>query len=156
MRFAIVTDTSANVPSQWLEEHGVQAITFLYTMDGAERESGDTRDFDGAAYYQALRAGAKVSTSQIPPQRYIDLFAPLLAAGQDVLYISMSSGISGSCASAQMAARQLGEQYPDRQVYVVDTLGASLGEGLHVLRAAEMRDQGMSAAETAQALLPHC
>ncbi len=156
MGFAIITDTSANVPSQWLEEHDVHVISFLYTMDGKEGESGDTRGFDGVAYYNALRSGARVNTSQISPQRYTDAFAPLLEGGQDVVYISMSSGISGSCASAQMAAQQLRERYPEHQVFVVDTMGASLGEGLHVLYAEEMRQAGMSAAEAAQALELHC
>ena len=143
MSYVIVTDTSANLPTPILRENGVGVIPFHYTVEGRELDCLDTEAFDGHAYYEAMRNGALASTSQINPQAYIDQFAPLLAAGQDILFIGMSSGISGSFQSAQMAREQLLERFPERQLCVVDTLGASLGEGILVLRAIEARAAGL-------------
>ena len=95
-----------------------------------------------------MRSGTKVSTSQIPPQRYLDVLTPMLEAGEDVLFVSMSSGISGSYASGQIAARQLREEFPARKLLLVDTYSASLGEGLLVMRAVDCRREGMSIDDT--------
>lgn len=152
MRFAIVTDSTANLPSEWLEEKGVSLLPLSYMVDGKEFYSDDTRNFDSESYYAHLSAGAKVTTSQIPPQRFIDCFEGYLKNGLDVLYVAMSSGVSGTCASAQAAASQLKEKYPDSSVYVIDSLGASLGEGLLVVRAEECRAAGKTIAETAEIL----
>ena len=112
----------------------------------------DTRSFDGKTFYDAMRAGAKVTTSQITPQSYIDTLTPLLEKGEDILFVGMSSGISGSYASAETAAAQLRMDFPERQIHLVDTLGASLGEGLLAVKAAECRDAGASVADTAALL----
>ena len=131
MSFAIVTDTSANLPTPILEQHDVSVIPFHFTVEGHEAQAClDTERFDGTAYYNAMRNGTSVRTSQINPQAYVDHFESLLAAGQDILFIGMSSGISGSYQSAQVAMSQLRDSYPDREIRLVDTLGASLGEGI--------------------------
>ena len=96
MSYSIVTDTSANLPTPILEAANVPVIPFHYTYNGAEHACLDTEAFDGKLYYDAIRGGTSVSTSQINPQAYIDCFEPLLDAGQDILFIGMSSGISGS------------------------------------------------------------
>ncbi|MBR1561120.1 MAG: DegV family protein [Clostridia bacterium] len=153
MSFSIVTDTSANLPSPWLEENRIGVIPFHYTHAGQELACLDTEAFNGTAFYTSMRNGALVSTSQINPQAYIDCFQPLLDAGEDILFVGMSSGISGSFQSAQVAMAQLKENYTDRQFRMVDTLGASLGEGLLVMRAVEMKNAGMSLDDTAKALL---
>ena len=153
MSFSIVTDTSANLPTPWLRQHRVGIIPFTYTFDGKPANCLDTEAFDGAAFYGSMRNGGLVSTSQINPQAYIDCFAPLLDAGEDILFIGMSSGISGSYQSAELAARQLRESYPDRKIYTVDTLGASLGEGIWVMKAVEWRDEGVTLDEIADRLL---
>lgn len=153
MSFAIVTDTSANLPTPWLRANDVTVIPFSYTINGREMSCMDTEAFNGTAYYTAMRNGVGVSTSQINPQAYIDSFEPLLQAGSDILFIGMSSGISGSFQSAQMAMAQLRESYPDREFRLVDTLGASLGEGLLVMRAAEWKRQGLGLSEIAKRLL---
>lgn len=153
MPFSIVTDTSANLPTPWLEANEIRVLPFHYTINGRELACLDTVAFNGTAYYTAMRNGVGVTTSQINPQAYIDCFEPLLKAGQDILFIGMSSGISGSYQSAQMAMAQLRESYPDRQFRLVDTLGASLGEGILVMRAVEMKNQGMGLSEIARELL---
>lgn len=152
MSFTILTDTSANLPSPLLQEHGVAAVPFPYYHDGAEHTCTDTEAFDGKAYYGAMRTGTVVTTSLANPDRFIAMATPRLAAGEDILFVGMSSGISGSFGAAKLAAADLREAFPDREIQLVDTLGASLGEGLLVLRAIELRESGASLAETAAAL----
>ena len=152
MSYKIFTDTSSNLPTPMLRELGVEVIPFTYQVDGEAQSCLDTTAFDGEAYYAALRSGAHVVTSQIAPQTYMEAFTPVLECGEDVLYVSMSSGISGSCNSSRIAASELKELYPTRTVRVVDTLAASLGEGIVVLRAAELRDAGTELGRAAEAL----
>ena len=147
MSYAIVTDTSANLPSALAREKEISVIPFSYYVDGEEFVCLDTDTFDGADYYGKLRSRIRISTSQITPQRYVEHLEPLLKEGRDVLYIGMSSGISGSYQSALIAAQQLREVYPNRVIKTVDTLGASLGEGLVVLKAAQLRSEGKTVEE---------
>lgn len=153
MSFSIVTDTSANLPSYLLKQYSITVIPFSFFINGSEHIDLDAEDFDAASFFAAMRAGTKVTTSQIPPQAYVDCFEPMLQAGQDVLYVGMSSGISGSFNSSRIAAEELADRYPDRKLYCIDTLAASLGEGLHVLRACELREEGKSIDEVAEFLL---
>jgi DegV family protein with EDD domain len=151
MNYEIVTDTSANLPSELAREKEIGVIPFSYYVEGEEHVCLDTDAFDGADYYGKLRSRVKITTSQITPLRYVEHLEPLLKEGRDVLYIGMSSGISGSYQSAVIAAQQLREAYPERKIKTVDTLGASLGEGLVVLKAAQWRSEGktIDEAETA-------
>lgn len=152
MSYTVVTDTSSNLPTRIVRESGLEVIPFMYYIDGEEGTCLDTERFDGDAYYDKIRAGSRVTTSQITPQRYIDCFTPILKAGNDVIFVSMSSGISGSCASAHMAANMLKEEYPERKVIVIDTRGASLGEGLVALMAARLREAGTEIEKAAEQL----
>lgn len=151
--FAIVTDTSANLDCSLLQQRNIAAIPFTFFVGGQEQTCTDTACFDGPAFYSAMRSGTQVKTSQVSPQQYIDLFSPMLAMGQEILFVGMSSGISGSYHSAEIAAQQLKEVFPDARIRLVDTLGASLGEGLLVLEAADCRDRGMTLDETADRLM---
>ena len=153
MSFSVFTDTSANLPTPWLQENEVGVIPFSYTINGCEMACMDTVAFNGTAFYNAMRNGIGVTTSQINPQAYIDNFEPVLQAGQDILFVGMSSGISGSFQSAQIAMAQLRESFPDRELRMVDTLGASLGEGILVMEAAKFKKQGLGLSETAKRLL---
>lgn len=153
MSFSIVTDTSANLPTPWLQENDVSVIPFHYTINEREMACLDTEAFNGTAYYNAMRNGIGVTTSQINPQAYIDCFEPLLRAEQDILFIGMSSGISGSFQSAQIAMAQLRDSYPERHFRMVDTLGASLGEGILVMKAVEFARAGMDLDEISRRLL---
>lgn len=142
MSFVTLTDTSANLPNALLKEHEVAVVPFTYSIGEKEYTCLDTEDFDGGAFYRAMRSGARVKTSQINVYHYVHFFEPYLRQGQDILMVCMSSGISGSYNSARLAAKELRLTYPDRKICLVDALGASLGEGLLVLRAAEMRRRG--------------
>lgn len=151
--YEIITDTSANLDAALLRQQGIGVIPFSFYIDGQETRCTDTEQFDAKAFYNGMRRGTPVTTSQLTPQRYLDCFAPLLAAGRDILFVGMSSGVSGSYASARMAAAQLQGEFPQRKLRLVDTLSASLGEGLQVLKAAEYRAAGIDLDTAADRLL---
>ena len=113
--FRIVTDTSANLPTDYLHAEQITVIPYTFQSGKGEQSCMDLTTFDAKDFYAQMRSGVKVTTSQIPPQRYIDVLTPLLEAGEDVLFVSMSSGISGSYASGQIAARQLREEFPEQE-----------------------------------------
>lgn len=154
--FTIITDTSANLPTPLTEAHGVVVLPLTYHFEGEERSCMDTVPFQdeaGEYFYKKLYEGEKVTTSQVTPQRYIDTFTPLLERGEDILFIGMSSGISSSYHSSEVAAEELREAFPERKILTFDTLAASLGEGKAVLHAVEYRDSGMSIDDTYAKLL---
>lgn len=146
--FRIATDTSANLPTAYLQAEKITVIPFTFHTDSGEQSCMDTASFDAKAFYTAMRNGEKVTTSQIPPQRFVDYLQPMLEAGEDVLFVSMSSGISGSYASSKMAANQLKEEFPERKILTVDTYSASLAEGIVVMKAVECREKGMDIEQT--------
>lgn len=156
MSYAIVTDSTANLNKKQLEENGVIAIPFSYFLEGKEYACDDLEKFDDKEYYEAIRNGAKVTTSQINPQIYMDYFEPILKEGKDLIFIGISSGVSGSFASAEMAKKQLEETYSDRKIELIDSLGAGLGEGLLVLKAAKCRANEMDITETAERIRSFC
>ena len=145
MRFAAITDTSGNLPTSMIKEAGLEIIAFPYFIDGKEYTCLDTDSFHGDEFYARIKSGMKVTTSQISPQQYMEVYEPWLKKGLDVVFVCMSSGISGSCNSARIGAQMILERYPERRIEVIDTLGASLGEGLVALEAARLRDLDLSA-----------
>ena len=138
----LFTDTSANLPVEIIDEYGIEVVPFSYTIDGVEYIP--EREFDGKAFYAAMRAGSEVKTSMVNAGTFIERFKTALDAGKDVLYIGMSGGISGTANAALMAKQELDEEYPDRKIVVIDTLAASLGEGMFVIKAAEQLKDGAS------------
>lgn len=138
----LFTDTSANLPADIIDEYGIEVVPFSYTIDGVEYIP--KREFDGKAFYAAMRAGSEVKTSMVNAGTFIERFKTALDAGKDVLYIGMSGGISGTANAALMAKQELDEEYPDRKIVVIDTLAASLGEGLFVIKAAEQLKDGVA------------
>lgn len=150
--YQVFSDTSANIDVNVLRERNIQIIPFTYYLNGQDYTCTDTTAFDGHSFYDAMRNGTKVSTSQITPQRYVDSFRPHLEAGSDILFVSMSSGISSSFSSANIAANELKDDFPDRKIKLINTIGASLGEGLLALKAADLRDEGVGIDEAADIL----
>lgn len=152
----LFTDTSANLPAEIIDEYGIEVVPFSYTIDGVEYIP--EREFDGKAFYAAMRAGSAVKTSMVNAGTFIERFKTALDAGKDVLYIGMSGGISGTANAALMAKQELDEEYPDRKIVVIDTLAASLGEGLFVIKAAEQLRDGVALdaiEEDIRAQVPH-
>ncbi|MBO4383791.1 MAG: DegV family protein [Clostridia bacterium] len=152
MSFRLFTDTSANLDTAIIKENRVEVIPFSYVFEGRELVCTDTAEFDqkeADGYYAAIKSGSRVRTSQITPEEYRSYFEPALQNGEDVLYIGMSSGISNSYNSSALAVRELRAEYPERKIRSVDTLAASLGEGIMALRAIALRDAGLDADQAA-------
>ena len=153
--YRIITDSSSNLfsPEQEGVEIGIIPITIL-DPDGHEYPAV-SEDMEGLIrqIYNGMRNKKMYRTSMINAQQYIEHFEPILRGGEDILYVGMSGGISGTCAAAQTAAEELMEQYPDRLILEVDTLSAGLGEGMIVRRACELKNQGCSIEENHRILL---
>ena len=149
----IVTDTSANLPRELVLEHDITVLPFQYTVDGVPVEYSEDWNADGKRFFEAMRAGAVVDTSLVNMGRFIDCFEPMLAAGDDVIYIGMSSGVSGTYNASRLAAEEVNEKYPGNKVLTYDTYGAGLGEGLMVLKAAEMAAAGKTVDEIYEYLM---
>ena len=144
----ILTDSSADLSAQMVAELGVEVIPLSFTMeDKTYFNYPDNRDIDPADFYARLRGGAMATTAAVNVADYTEAIEPILKEGKDVLVLAFSSGLSATCHSAQIAAGELMEQYPDRKVYVVDTLCASLGQGLLVWYAANLKKQGKTMEE---------
>ena len=144
----ILTDSSADLTAELAAELGVEVIPLSFTMeDKTYFNYPDNRDIDPADFYARLRGGAMATTAAVNVADYTEAMEPILKEGKDVLVLAFSSGLSATCHSAQIAAGELMEQYPDRKVYVVDTLCASLGQGLLVWYAANLKKQGKTMEE---------
>ena len=153
MSYAVYTDGCSNLPGRLLQELEIRVLPCSYVMDGEPGTYlGDIDAFDTHAYYEKLRAGSVMKTSLLNSQLFVDHFRPCLEAGLDVVYVGMSSGISGTIQAAKIAAEELMEEFPDRTVRVVDSLGAGFGPGLLACRASDLRAEGKSAAEAADIL----
>ena len=141
--------STADVTRDWLEARDIKYLYFNYYLDGEVCKDDFGATNPPAQLYAKMLAGADAKTSQISAGDYMSHFEQFLAAGKDVVHVTLSSGISGTYNSACAARDQLAEKYPDRHVYVVDSLAASSGYGLLMDKLAELRDSGMGAAELA-------
>ena len=140
--FALTCCSTVDLPLALLQERDIPFACFHVLMDGQEYldDLGQSMPFD--EFYRRIEAGARPKTSQVSIGQYIELWQPLLDAGLDVLHVTLSSGISGTYNCACSARDELAARYPERKIYVVDSLGASSGYGLLVITAADLRDAG--------------
>ena len=136
----IMTDNAANLPKHLLEQYGIGELCLTYTIDAQPADI--SAEFDGRSFYEAMRHGAVVQTSMVTPDAARREMEPHLKNGDDVLYIGLSSGVSGTCWGVELVAKELAEEYPDRKIRVLNSRGASLGEGLIVLAAAKLAAEG--------------
>ena len=151
MSFAVFADGSANLPKSMLD--GISLLPCEYTVDGEPQTYwGDVDSFDAHEFYDGLKIGKTVRTSLLNTQLFLSRFGTILTKGTDIIYISMSSGISGTYNAARLAAEELMELYQGRFVHVVDSLGCGFGSGLLAVKAAELSKQGMSARAAADIL----
>ena len=143
--FVILTDSSADLGADLARELEVQVLPLSFILDGKTyRNYPDNREMDPHAFYQMLRQGQVATTAAVNVAEYTDALEPLLQAGKDVLILAFSSGLSTTYNSSAIAVEELREKYPDRKLYTVDTLCASLGQGLLVYLAAQERKKGRS------------
>ena len=142
--------STADLTLEHFQQRDIHYVCFHYSLNGNTYpdDLGQSMSFD--AFYQALRDGAQTKTSQVNVQEFISYFTPFLQSGMDIVHITLSSGISGVYNAACVAKSELAEMFPQRKIYIVDSLGASSGYGLLMDRLADLRDQGYSAQELAQ------
>lgn len=140
----IFTDTAANLPKKLTKKHGIRVIPLHYYIDGKEYTEDTEQEFDGKSFYDAMRKNADITTSMTNVHDFCDAFAETLQAGEDIIYVGISSGISGTVNAAEQALELLRADYPGRKMAAIDTKGASLGEGLPVLYAAKFVEDGCS------------
>lgn len=145
--FYLTTDNNGDLPLSYIRDHEIGLMSLSYTIDG------QTYDLEHPlpvhTFYEKMRAGAMPTTAQVNPEGARAVFLQALAHHDEVLHLAFSSGLSGSCQSARIAAQELMEEMPGKRIRVVDTLSASLGQGLLVHYAAQMRDAGRSLDEAA-------
>ena len=146
--FVILTDSSADLSAELAAQIGVQVLPLSFIMDDHTYYNyPDNREMDPHRFYERLRGGELATTNAVNVAQYTEALEPLLQAGKDVLILAFSSGLSTTYNSSRLAVEELSTKYPDRKLYTVDTLCASLGQGLLVWYAARERDKGHSIAE---------
>ena len=138
----LFTDTTANLTKELVEKHNIGLVSLAYTLDGVESACGTGPDFDGKAFYGAMRNGAEAKTSMVSVGEFVDAFEPYVKNGDSIIFFGISSGISGTINSAEIAADELRDRYPSAKIAVIDTIAAGLGEGFQVLGAAELIEKG--------------
>lgn len=142
--YIIYTDSTADLSPQLVDMLGIMVIPFEFTIDGKSYfDYPDQRELDAKEFYDMLRGGKSATTSLVNVDRYKTIFEPELAAGREILYIAFSSGLTGSVACAITAAEELNEKYPDGKLVVVDSLAASMGQGLLVFNAVQKKKEGL-------------
>lgn len=140
--YLIVTDSSCDLPASVAEKLGVKVIPLEVNIEGVGTKLND--ELDIKEFYALLRSKKGVKTSAVNMDRFIELFESIIAQDKDVLYIGFSSGLSATFMAAKNAAEELSEKYPDRKIVAIDSLCASLGQGLIVTYAARKKKQGAS------------
>ena len=151
--FKLVTDNMADLPREYLREHNVDFMALSYILDG--EEYGKERELDYRDFYGMMRNGKMPTTSQVNPEEAKAFFEECIKENAQILYIAFSSGLSGTFNSGRIAAEEIMEEHPDVKIAVIDSLAASLGEGLLVHKAVKLRDQGKTLEETVEWLESH-
>lgn len=141
MSYRIVTDTCCDFPTEMYDELNLAVVPLTVRFQGKEVSQYSEKWLK--KMYNGMREGEVATTAAVNPQGWSDVIEPILAAGEDALVMAFSSGLSTTYQSAVIAAAELGEKYPDRKIRVIDTLCASLGQGLLVWYACKKRDEGM-------------
>lgn len=142
--FVLSCCSTADLSKEHFNSRNINYICFHYELDGKSYldDLGESMSID--AFYQAMTDGADTKTSQINAVEFEEYFEPFLKEGRDILHLTLSSGISGVLNSANIARDVLQERYPDRKIYIVDSLAASSGYGLLMDQLADLRDEGKS------------
>ena len=140
--YIISTCSTADLSREHFDKRDIKYVYFHFEIDGKDYpdDLGDSIPFK--KFYEMMAQGAMTRTSQVSIGEYADFFEPFLKEGKDILHLALSSGISGTFNSASIACEQLKEKYPDRKIYVIDSIGASAGLGLLADTLADLRDEG--------------
>ena len=157
MTFKILTDSTADLPESWTQEHDVQVLGLTIQLDGQTYETVGSDKLTSEQLLAKMESGSKPTTSQINFGQFEDVFRQYAQEGTAVLYVAFASALSGTYQSAVMAREMVLEDYPEAIITILDTKAASMGEGLLVMKAVEARAAGQSLEQTAdllQSLVP--
>lgn len=149
-KYVIFSDSTADLPADYIKEHEIVNIPLYYNMDGV-LYGGDT-DLSVKDFYDRMRGGEMPTTTASNPAYISSKYKEYIAKGYDILHISFSSALSGSCNNAFVTAREVSDSNPEAKIIVIDSLAASLGEGLMVYKAVELKEKGKTIDEVAKFL----
>ncbi|NQI33341.1 DegV family protein [Streptococcus suis] len=147
MTFKIVTDSTSDLPQEWLAENDVTVLGLTINLDGTTYETVGSNRLTSAELLKKMEAGSQPTTSQVNVGQFEEVFEEAAKAGQDVLYLAFSAALSGTYQSGVIACDMVLDQYPEASIEIVDTKAASIGEGYLVMKAAAARAEGKSLAE---------
>lgn len=152
-KYKITTDNTADLPYSYYREHDIEYMYLTYQLEGINY--GKNNELNCKEFYDKMRNGSMPTTSQVNSEEAKEVLRPFLEEGFDILHLAFSSGLSGSYNSVRLAAEELQEEFPERKIVVVDSLCASLGEGLFVDKAVELKEEGKTLEENAAWLEEH-
>jgi len=147
--FAIVVDTSCDLTPEYIKKHEIEVMPIPFVLDAEEHNEGYWQKITGMDFYDALAGGSVAKTSQINPDAFVKTFTEYAKEGKDVIYIILSSALSATYQSSQIALAEVRETYPDCNIFTVDSISATVITTLLTMNAVEKRDEGFSAKETA-------
>lgn len=147
LNYCISTSSTSDLPADYTKNHEIPVMKYTYTIGHKEYKDGD---MDPKAFFDLERDGKLPTTSQLTPDEITQFFDAILSDGKDLLHIEFSSGLSGSYNNVMLVADEMRSKYPDRKIFIVDSLCASLGLGLLIDHAVKMREEGKPIDETAK------
>jgi len=142
--FVLITDSSCDLPADYYKQHEIPVLSIGYSLAGRDYKDDAGISISYSEFYSRLRGGEMPVTAMINMQSYVDEFEKHLRQGKDILYFGFSSALSGSYGGSVMAAQELRAKYPERKIYTVDGLCASMGQGLLLYYLVRLRDEGKS------------
>ena len=147
--FTILIDTNADLPQEYLDEHGIEIIPIPYNIDGTQHSGGRWQEITEEGFYNALRNGSSAGTALINQVTFVNIFSEYASQGKALLVITLSSGLSGTYQNSVIALEEVQAHYPNCEIYTVDSINAAGGAGLVTTLAVDKRSEGLSAGETA-------
>ena len=146
--YVVISDVGADIPAEVVEKIGIGMMPMDFEVDGKNyKHYYDSREMSGDEFYDRIKNGSMPKTSQITPFEYEEFLKPYLDAGKDILLLVFSSGLSSTYQSSVMAVEELKEDYPDRKIYTVDSICASVGQSLLIYLAMQKKNEGLSIEE---------
>ncbi len=153
--YVLSTETTCDMPRDYYKENGVNLMGLTYTINGRDYDSAAEDSLTPKEFFQAIADGAMPKTSQVTVEKAVSSFEKLVKEGKDILHLAFSSGLSGTYQSCSIAAQEVMERFPGSKIVVIDSLAASMGQGLLLYYAVRKKNEGMSLDELAQYLIDH-
>jgi DegV family protein with EDD domain len=147
--FTIVVDTSCDLTPEFIKENDIEVLPISFTLNDKEHKQGGWQEISGKEFYEALKKGGMAKTAQTNPEAFVESFTEYAKNGQDALYLILSSGLSATYQSSQIAIAEIKETYPDCNIFPVDSISATSYGTLLVMLAVQKRAEGLSAEATA-------